>query len=65
MIAQDANAIPVTDDHQVRPMHHQHLQTRPTFHVSREMVCFVAGLAVAAGMFWLCAQMASAKRGRD
>ncbi len=65
MSAQDANAVPVMDDAtgQVRPMHTMHMAgARPTFHVSREMVCFIAGIGVTLGIMWLCSQMGTKKR---
>lgn len=37
---------------------------RPTFHVSREMVCFGLGIAVALGVMWVCVQM-SGKRKKE
>ncbi len=58
MSAPEANAVPIVDDNctgQVRPMHQ--MQARPTFHVSREMVCFVAGIAVTVGILWICTNM--------
>lgn len=60
MAATDNNPEVVTGD--AVPMHVQH---RPTFHVSREMVCFLGGIGVALGVMWLLAQINSSKKGRD
>lgn len=60
MSAPDANAVPVYTNEPPSP---SLVQTRPTFHVSREMVCFLGGIGVALGVMYLLSQMN--KRGRD
>jgi hypothetical protein len=53
---QDADAVPV---------HAQRLEPitqRSPFYVSREMVCFVAGIAVALGVLWLSREIGGKKR---
>lgn len=38
------------------------MTTRPTFHVSREMVCFLGGIAVVLGVLYISAQIQKTKR---
>ncbi len=58
----DANAEPVD----AVPMHnHDHrLNSRPTFHVSREMVCFLGGIAVTLGVLWAVSNLGNGKSKR-
>lgn len=52
----DANAMPC-DAPTLSP-----IATRPTFHVSREMVCFVAGIAVTLGIVYICVGLNSKRK---
>lgn len=51
----DANAVPV---YPMPPAH----GNRPTFHVSREMVCFLGGIGVALGIMYICTHFGGGRR---